>query len=61
MPPHNPPSVAPVMGCTVFFECQGDGPIREVEITVQPPDVREFLLQVFGLPKSDLNLFPCYR
>ncbi|VTT86355.1 Transcriptional regulator, TrmB family [Halorubrum sp. DM2] len=43
------------------MSCHGQPmePVREVDMTVKPPDVKQVLLQAFGLPKAGLDICLC--
>ena len=43
------------------MSCHGDPmePVDDVDMTVKPPDVKQVLLQAFGLPKAGLDICLC--
>jgi predicted transcriptional regulator len=43
------------------MSCHGEPmqPVDDVDITVEPPDIREVLLDAFGLPKPGLDICLC--
>lgn len=47
--------------CGDGMTCHGEPmvPVRDVEMNVEPPDLREVLLNVFGIPKIGLDICLC--
>ncbi len=43
------------------MSCHGEAmrPVRDVEMSVRPPDLRQVLLDAFGLPKAGLDICLC--
>lgn len=47
--------------CDGGMTCHGEAmvPVKEAKMDVKPPDLREVLLNVFGLPKAGLDICLC--